>query len=327
MAEDDKQTSQDALDAFEAELEAGRPAPEAEPAPAEEPEKAESARPEKAKQAQPAKRTGPAHIVELSNVSRVFIDPEGNEHTAIKDVNLIIEDVPGSGEFRALLGPSGCGKSTILNLIAGLDQPSTGTVKVAGKTVTGPGPDRGMVFQNYSSMPWMNVLQNVAYGLKLQGVGKAERNAKAADLIKRVGLDGHEYKYPQSLSGGMRQRVAIARTLAVEPEIILMDEPFGALDVRTRVETQDMVLEIWEELQATILFVTHDIGEAVYMSDQIYVLSAGPGRIIEQLEIDLGHPRRREVTRTKSYRNYENRIIDLIQNESKGEPEELRITI
>jgi NitT/TauT family transport system ATP-binding protein len=176
-------------------------------------------------------------------------------------------------------------------------------------------------------MPWLNVLQNVAYGLKLQGVPTAEREAKAADLIQRVGLAGHEKKYPQNLSGGMRQRVAIARTLAVEPEIILMDEPFGALDVRTRVETQDMVLEVWAELQATILFVTHDIGEAVYMSDKIYVLSAGPGRILEQLSIDLPHPRTRAVTRTSTFRAYEQRIIDLIHRESGGEAEELRLTI
>ena len=266
-------------------------------------------------------------IVELKDVSRVFIDPDGVEHVAIQGVDLVIEDLPGVGEFRALLGPSGCGKSTILNLIAGLDKPTSGTVKVAGKQVTGPGPDRGMVFQSYSSMPWMNVLNNVGYGLKLQGVGKQERDARAADLIKRVGLAGHEKKFPQSLSGGMRQRVAIARTLAVEPKIILMDEPFGALDVRTRVETQEMVLQVWEELEATILFVTHDIGEAVYMSDQIYVLSAGPGRILEQLRIDLPHPRSRKVTQTPAFRAYEQRIIDLIHRESGGEAEEMRLTI
>jgi len=270
---------------------------------------------------------GRAPVVELKDVSRTFIDPDGNPHDAIKGVNLVIEDRPDKGEFRALLGPSGCGKSTILNLIAGLDMPTTGTVKVAGQAVTGPGPDRGMVFQSYSSMPWMNVLQNVAYGLRLQGVSAPEREAKAMDLIKRVGLSGHESKYPQNLSGGMRQRVAIARTLAVEPKIILMDEPFGALDVRTRVETQDMVLEIWAELEATILFVTHDIGEAVYMSDEVYVLSAGPGRILEQLRIDLGHPRTREVTRGARFRAYEQRIIDLIHAESGGEAEELRLTI
>jgi ABC-type nitrate/sulfonate/bicarbonate transport system ATPase subunit len=266
-------------------------------------------------------------IVELRDVSRVFVDSDGNEHVAIKDVDLVIEDLPDKGEFRALLGPSGCGKSTILNLIAGLDSPTLGDVKVGGKHVEGPGPDRGMVFQNYSSLPWMNVLQNVAYGLQLQGVPRKEREAKAADLIKRVGLAGHEKKYPQNLSGGMRQRVAIARTLAVEPKIILMDEPFGALDVKTRVETQDMVLQIWEELEATILFVTHDIGEAVYMSDQIYVLSAGPGRIIEHLRINLPHPRRRAITRTPEFRQYEQRILDLIHRESGDAGEEMRITI
>lgn len=275
----------------------------------------------------PKKPAGPTPIVEIEDVARLFIDPAGVEHYAVKGLNLVIEDLPGKGEFRAILGPSGCGKSTLLNMIAGLDFPTEGTVKVAGKPVLGPGPERGMVFQGYSSMPWMNVLQNVAYGLKLQGVPKAEREAVAADLVKRVGLTGHEKKYPQNLSGGMRQRVAIARTLAVKPQIILMDEPFGALDVRTRVETQDMVLEIWEELEATILFVTHDIGEAVYMSDEIYVLSAGPGRVLERLRIDLPHPRRREVTRTSTFRAYEQRIIDLIHRESGPEAEELRLTI
>ena len=266
-------------------------------------------------------------ILELTDVSRVFIDPDGKEHVAIKDVNLTLHDLPGKGEFRALLGPSGCGKSTIFNLIAGLDFPTSGTVKVGGKPVTGPGPDRGMVFQDYSSMPWMNILDNVSYGLKLQGVPRAERETKAADLIQRVGLGGHEKKYPQNLSGGMRQRVAIARTLAVEPRIILMDEPFGALDVRSRAETQDMVLAIWDELEATVILVTHDIGEAVYMSDQIYVLSAGPGRILEHIRLDLPHPRGREVTRTAQFRAYEQQIIDLIHRESGGQAEELRLTI
>ncbi len=261
-------------------------------------------------------------IVEMRGVTRVFTGPDGTEHIAVKDVDLMIEDLPGKGEFRALLGPSGCGKSTILNLIAGLDRPTSGTVKVNGKLVTGPGPDRGMVFQNYSSMPWMNVINNVAYGLKLQGVAKSVREDKAASLIQRVGLSGHEKKYPQNLSGGMRQRVAIARTLAVEPDIILMDEPFGALDVKTRVETQDMVLEIWEELEATILFVTHDIGEAVYMSDQIYVLSPGPGRIVQQIEVQLPHPRTRAVTQTRAFRAYEEKILDLIHQQETGGVEE-----
>ncbi len=266
-------------------------------------------------------------ILELTDVSRVFVDPDGTEHVAIKGVNLRIEDVVGAGEFRALLGPSGCGKSTIFNLVAGLDFPTTGEVKVDGARVQGPGPDRGMVFQSYSSMPWLSVLDNVGYGLKLQGVPKKERDAKAMDLIRRVGLSGHESKYPQNLSGGMRQRVAIARTLAVEPKIILMDEPFGALDVKTRVETQDMVLDVWKELEATILFVTHDIGEAVYMSDEIYVLSAGPGRIIEHIDVNLPQPRTREVTRTSAFRAYEQQIIDLIHRESGGQAEELRLTI
>lgn len=272
---------------------------------------------EAAETASPKAKNGLTPIVEITGVTRTFVSPTGEEFTAIKDVNLVIEDNPERGEMRAVLGPSGCGKSTLLNMVAGLDKPTTGTVKVEGKLIEGPGPDRGMVFQNYSSMPWMNVLQNVAYGLELRGMKRAERESRAADLIKQVGLSGHETKYPKDLSGGMRQRVAIARTLAVEPNIILMDEPFGALDVGTRVEMQDMLLRINEELEPTILFVTHDIGEAVYLADRIYIFSASPGTIVDTVEIDLPHDRTRDVKHSARFRKYESIILEKIHDLSE----------
>ncbi len=196
------------------------------------------------KPAKPAAPEGPVPIVQATDVSRKFISPDGEEFVAIKDVNLTIEDRPGKGEMRAILGPSGCGKSTLLNMIAGLDLPTTGSVKVKGKEVKGPGPDRGMVFQSYSSMPWLNVLDNVAYGLKLRGMKKKERHDRARELIKRVGLEGHESKYPHNLSGGMRQRVAIPRSLAASPDIILIDESCGSLDVSTGLAMQNFLLDI-----------------------------------------------------------------------------------
>lgn len=260
-------------------------------------------------------KTAPAEdtpIIEMVGATRVFTTPQGEKFTAIEDINLVVDDVPGAGEFRAVLGPSGCGKSTVLNLIAGLDTPSSGTVKVMGKPVTGPGPERGMVFQNYSSMPWLNVIENVAYGLRIMGVDRKERTDRARELLKLVGLEGHERKYPRELSGGMRQRVAIARTLAVKPRIILMDEPFGALDVGTRVEMQDLLMHIWRELEATILMVTHDIGEAVYLADRIYILSASPGTIVEDIKVRLPQPRTRDLKRTRAFRDTEALILDKI---------------
>ncbi len=264
------------------------------------------------KKKRPSKPDPDTPIVALKNVTRTFVTPEGESFTAIEDVNLVVDDLPGRGEFRAVLGPSGCGKSTILNMIAGLDFPTEGTVEVMGVPVKGPGPDRGMVFQSYSSMPWLNVLQNVAYGLRIQGVGRKERQDRARELIARVGLEGHEKKYPRELSGGMRQRVAIARTLAVKPRIILMDEPFGALDVATRVEMQDLLLSIWDEMEATILMVTHDIGEAVYLADKIYILSSSPGTVVEEVTIQLPQPRHRQMKRSKRFRDYESMLLDRI---------------
>lgn len=250
--------------------------------------------------------------VELEGVTKEFLDANGEPFTALSNVDLIIEDKPNVGEFHAILGPSGCGKSTVLNLIAGLILPTKGTVKVDGKVVSGPGPDRGMVFQSYSSMPWLTVLDNVAYGLKIRGVGRKERREISRELIDKVGLKGHESKYPKALSGGQRQRVAIARTLAARPSIILMDEPFGALDVNTRIDMQDLLLQIWEELEATIMFVTHDIAEAVYLADTVYIFAPSPGRVADKVPIELPYPRSREIKNSARFRRYEENLLERI---------------
>ncbi|MFB6376130.1 MAG: ABC transporter ATP-binding protein [Bradymonadaceae bacterium] len=267
--------------------------------------------------------------LKLDGVSKTFVDPDGTEFTAVKDVNLSVPDVPGRGEFRAILGPSGCGKSTILNLIAGLEEPTEGTVEVAGNEVDGPGPERGMVFQSYSSMPWLNVLDNVAYGMRIQEVPEKKRRKRAKKLIKRVGLEGHESKYPQELSGGMRQRVAIARTLAVEPTIMLMDEPFGALDVHRRFDMQNFVLDVWKRQEATILFVTHDVSEAVYLADKIFVLSSSPGSVVETVDIDLERPRSRATKQTEKFRKRQQQLLEMVHQvgQDTGEVSEDGVTV
>jgi NitT/TauT family transport system ATP-binding protein len=262
----------------------------------------------------------PAHpyVLELKGVSKTFVNPDGRAFQAIRDVNLTVKDEPGVGEFRVFLGPSGCGKSTILSIVAGLYAPTTGQALLRGEPITGPGPDRGMVFQGYSSYPWLTVLDNVAFGLMLRGVPREERERTARTWIKKVGLEGSERKYPRQLSGGMRQRVAIARTLAVKPQIILMDEPFGALDVQTRLGMQNLINELWEEIDATILFVTHDIPEAVYLADRIHILSAGPGTFVDEVEVDLPLHRTEDLKTTKRFRDLEGVVLEKIRSEAKG---------
>jgi ABC-type nitrate/sulfonate/bicarbonate transport system ATPase subunit len=264
------------------------------------------------------------NVLELRGVSKTFTNPDGATFYAVKDVNLAIADDPEKGEFRVFLGPSGCGKSTILSIVAGLYPATSGQALVRGRPVAGPGPDRGMVFQGYSSYPWLTVLENVAFGLMLRGTPRDEREQTARTWIKKVGLGGAEKKYPNQLSGGMRQRVAIARTLAVKPQIILMDEPFGALDVQTRLGMQNLINELWEEIEGTILFVTHDIAEAVYLADKIHILSSGPGRIVEEIPIDLPLHRTEELKQTSRFRELESLVLERIRAEAKGG--NLRIT-
>ena len=225
-------------------------------------------------------------VVEFRGVSKTY----DNGFTAIRDVTFRVDDRQDHGEFVAVLGPSGCGKSTILRLIAGLGPqhpPTTGEVLVGGQPVTGPGADRGMVFQDYTSFDHRTVLDNIAFGLECRGVPRGEREERAREWIGRVGLsiDRDQYKYPHQLSGGMRQRVAIARSLILSPRIILMDEPFGALDPATRLNMQDLLVDLWRDAHATVFFITHSVEEAVYLGDRVYIMSPGPGTILEELRV------------------------------------------
>src|ERR1700724_568164 len=252
--------------------------------------------------------------ISVRKVNRSFVNPQGETIQALRDINLAVEDAfaPDGrdiGEFRVLLGPSGCGKSTILRIIAGLDQPDSGEVLVNGKPVIGPGRDRGMVFQKYTSFPWLTVAGNIEYGMKINGVLEAERRKTVDRLIDAVGLSGFAHSYPETLSGGMQQRVAIARTLAVRPQVILMDEPFGALDAQTRTDMQELLLRIWDESASTILFVTHDVDEALYLADRVYVMCARPGTIIEDVPVTFGRPRDSSVKQQKEFHELQQHVL------------------
>ncbi|MGE0756342.1 MAG: ABC transporter ATP-binding protein [Pirellulaceae bacterium] len=230
-------------------------------------------------------------VVEFRHVTKTYNPGGANEFTAIRDVHFVVEDLPGKGEFVCVLGPSGCGKSTILRLIAGLQpqHPATsGDVLVMGQPVRGPGADRGMVFQDYTSFDHRSVLDNVTFGLECMGVRRQERDELGKEWIHKVDLNvaADARKYPHELSGGMRQRVAIARTLILRPRIILMDEPFGALDPQTRLNMQDLLIKLWREVEATVFFITHSIEEAVFLGDRVYLMSNSPGTILEELEIE-----------------------------------------
>jgi NitT/TauT family transport system ATP-binding protein len=208
---------------------------------------------------------------------------------ALQDINLSIKE----NEFICFIGPSGCGKTTLLRIIAGLEEPTSGTISLGGVAIKGPGPERGMVFQEYSLFPWRTVLDNIAFGPELRGVPTTERQEKARQYLKMVGLERFETRYPHELSGGMKQRVAIARALVNDPKALLMDEPFGALDAQTRNVMQSELLRIWEEERKTVVFVTHSVDEAIYLADRIVIMSARPGRIKDTIEIDLPRPRNR----------------------------------
>lgn len=229
-------------------------------------------------------------VVEFRGVEKTFHAGTPRAFTAIRDVTFRIDDLPNYGEFVAIVGPSGCGKSTILNLIHGFPEvypPTRGEVLVRGEPVRGPGRDRGMVFQRYSSFPHLTVLENVRFGLELNtaehGLSRAAMTDLAREWVTRVGLAGHEAKYPHQLSGGQQQRVAIARTLVLKPRIILMDEPFSALDEPTRLEMQRLIMELWHEVEATVLIVTHSLAEAVFLGDRVWVMTRAPGRIAAEI--------------------------------------------
>jgi NitT/TauT family transport system ATP-binding protein len=227
-----------------------------------------------------------AHIV-IDNVSKVF-DGDGRRMVALQDISL---EIP-HGQFVCLLGPSGCGKSTLLNAIAGFAPPTSGRVLADGVPVAGPGPERGMVFQEYALFPWMTVEQNVGFGLEIKGMARTQIAARVGELLKLLSLEDFAKRYPKDLSGGMRQRVAIARVLALDSPILLMDEPFGALDALTRRNLQDELLRLWAELKKTVIFVTHSIEEAIYLADRIVVMTYRPGTIKRDILVDL--PRLRD---------------------------------
>ncbi len=229
------------------------------------------------------------HHVTIKNVEKTFSNKEEKtSFTVFNDINLTIN----KGEFLSLLGPSGCGKSTLLNIIAGLDKATNGVVTVGSKEIHGPGPDRGVVFQEAALMPWLTVLENVMFGLKKQKLSKGETEKKALEYLKLVHLSKFVGSYPHELSGGMKQRVSIARALAMDPEILLMDEPFGALDEQTRSMLHKEVQFIWEQTGKTIIFVTHNIRESVLLSDRIVLMGTRPGGIIQEFKVDLPRPRK-----------------------------------
>ena len=239
------------------------------------------------------------NILELRGISQSY---DGGKSFIIKDLDFLVEDKPEQGQFVVIMGMSGSGKSTILRYLAGLQEPTSGQVLVLGKPVD-ESQRISMVFQRYSSLPWMTVLDNVGLALKYQGIEKKERDERAKELIELVGLSGHEHKYAQypALSGGQLQRVAIARSLIANPRILLMDEPFGALDVRTRLQMQDMLTGIWHKFHSTIIFVTHDIAEAVYLADDIYILKSSPSRFVRHIDVDLPLERNKLTKRDPHY--------------------------
>lgn len=228
-----------------------------------------------------------AEVVRFDKVTKMFGDG-ANAKVAIQDVSFVVHDLPDKGELIALVGPSGCGKSTLLRIIAGLRPhfpPTTGNTQIFGKPIERPDAIRGMVDQKYSLMPHLTVVDNIAFGLKLRGMATKERCDRAREWAKKVGLDGSEEKYPSELSGGMQQRVSIAATLILEPKILLMDEPFGALDPKIRMQMQELLIRLWKEQQSTVFLVTHSMEEAVYLGDRVMRMAAKPGRLVEELQL------------------------------------------
>ena len=243
----------------------------------------------------------------LENVSKVFQGPAGS-FTALAPVDLAIE----SGRFVSLIGPSGCGKSTIFNIVAGLEQPTTGRVIVDGEDVTGMIGQVGYMLQKDLLLPWRTVLENVLLGLEIRGERNAETRERALSLLQRYGLGGFEHQYPSTLSGGMRQRAALLRTLMVDVDLVLLDEPFGALDAQTKSQMQEWLLQLFADFGRTVVFVTHDVEEALFLSDEMYVMATRPGRIVERLAIDLPRPRHRSVTGEPRFVEMKRHCLELL---------------
>ncbi|GAA1727083.1 ABC transporter ATP-binding protein [Isoptericola hypogeus] len=234
------------------------------------------------------------------------------EFVALERVSLDIAD----NEFVTVVGPSGCGKSTLMNILAGLEEPTSGHALVDGAEVSGPGPERGVIFQQYALFPWLTVRKNIEFGLKVAGLGRAERRERAEHFIRLVGLEQFAGALPKMLSGGMKQRCAIARAYAVNPSILLMDEPFGALDALTRVNLQEQLLETWSREKRTVLFITHDVDEAVFLANRVVVMAARPGRVYDVVDVDLPYPRTEEMRLSGEFAALRNRVWHSVYHQS-----------
>lgn len=241
--------------------------------------------------------------ISVQNIRKTF-QLKNEEFVALGGVDLDIAD----NEFVTVVGPSGCGKSTLMNILAGLETPTSGVASVGGRTVSGPGPDRGVIFQQYALFPWLTVRKNVEFGLKVAKVPAAQRRERTDYFVKMVGLEQFADALPKMLSGGMKQRCAIARAYAVNPSILLMDEPFGALDALTRVKLQEQLLETWSQEKRTVMFITHDVDEAVFLANRIVVMAARPGRIFDIIDVDLPYPRTEEVRLSPRFAELRNRV-------------------
>ena len=249
-------------------------------------------------------------MLAINGLGKIY---EGNKGavTALEDIGLTVD----RGELAVIVGPSGCGKSTLLNIVAGLERESSGEAVLEGAPITGPGADRGMVFQSYTLFPWLTVRKNVEFGLRLKGVAPAERARIARKYIGLVGLEEFENALPKELSGGMKQRVAIARVLANSPVMLLMDEPFGALDAQTRLLLQELLLDVWRKEQTTILFITHDIDEAILLADNVYVMTSRPGRIKARVPVAIPRPRDHRASLTPEFSAVKSQIMELLWDE------------
>ncbi|WP_199044072.1 ABC transporter ATP-binding protein [Glycomyces salinus] len=252
--------------------------------------------------------------ISVQQVTKTF-QLKGDDFVALDRVSLDIAD----NEFVTVVGPSGCGKSTLMNVLAGLEAPTSGRALVAGDDVSGPGPDRGVIFQQYALFPWLTVRKNVEFGLKVAGLGRAERRERAERFIRLVGLEQFADALPKTLSGGMKQRCAIARAYAVDPSILLMDEPFGALDALTRVKLQEQLLDTWSREKRTVLFITHDVDEAVFLAGRVVVMAARPGRIYDVIDVDLPYPRTEEVRLSPEFGDLRNRVWHSVYHQTPSE--------
>ena len=239
-------------------------------------------------------------MLSIKNLNKTYHTEEGDEVVALSDINLYVADK----EFVCFIGPSGCGKTTLLRIIAGLEKPDSGTLTVNNEPITGPGPNRGMVFQEYSLFPWRTVLKNITFSLELKKIPKSERDKIAREFLELVGLLEFADSYPHELSGGMKQRVAIARAMVNDPDVLLMDEPFGAVDAQTRNRLQHELLNIWEKKKKTVLFITHSVDEAVFLADKVVVFTARPGRVKEVIDVDLPRPRERTSFEANAVREH-----------------------